>query len=757
MILMPNAARALTQMQFLSPDGKCYSFDDRGNGYGRGEGFVMLLIKPVSAAIRDGDCIRAVVRASASNQNGRSPGITMPSTEAQAQLIRTAYQQAGLDFDTTGYFEAHGTGTPIGDPLEFNAIAQTLANKETRSSPLIVGSIKSNIGHLEGTAGLAGLVKAILCVEEGMIPPLANFEKPNPKLRLDDPNLQLATKLMEWPSSGIRRASINSFGAGGSNAHVVIDDAASFLQTHGLKGHHRTKLSSFSAHDSGVESGESTDDEASPGNEAQTVTTRIYPFSAPSQAALQRMAAAYGDFLKDKIEAGAVEDAFKALDAGKSSSDVSKLNLEQLARTLCTHRSVFDWKSFAIASSATELRFGLEEGLPKFAKPTKTSGIAFVFSGQGAQSARMGVELLQHHVFHQHIQEANTYLQGIGCTWSVMDELCKSATSSKIDNAEYAQPLSTILQTGLVDLLAYWGVVPKSVVGHSSGEIAGAYAIGALSKQDAWKVAYFRGKFSAAVSDRQPDRQGAMMAVGMGEAETSEYLGKHADSNVVIACVNSPNSVTLSGPQQSIIKLATHLQGDKIFQSSLRVNNAYHSPEMLVISDDYSKAIADIKPLSGNGPVMFSSVTGKRIEPSELNAQYWVDNMLNKVQFTAAVDSLLSPVTKSRGRRKGKFDVDTFLEVGPHSALQSPLQQIIKLKQESSEQDSQLSYQSVLRRGNNAAEAAIAAAGQLWVAGHPVNLAKVNQPSRTIKSLPPLTELPAYPWFVSQLEQMNNR
>lgn len=176
MILMPNAARALTQMQFLSPDGRCYSFDDRGNGYGRGEGFVSLLIKPVAAAVRDGDCIRAVVRASASNQNGRTPGITMPSTEAQALLIRSAYQAAGLDFDTTGYFEAHGTGTPIGDPLEFNAIAQTLVNKDTRTFPLIVGSVKSNIGHLEGTAGLAGLVKAILCVEKGMIPPLANFE-----------------------------------------------------------------------------------------------------------------------------------------------------------------------------------------------------------------------------------------------------------------------------------------------------------------------------------------------------------------------------------------------------------------------------------------------------------------------------------------------------------------------------------------------------------------------------------------------------
>lgn len=746
MIMMPNIARALTQMQFLSPDGKCFSFDERGNGYGRGEGIIVFLIKPVSAAIRDGDCIRAVVRASASNQNGRSPGITMPSTEAQAALIRTAYKNAGLDFDTTGYFEAHGTGTAIGDPLEFNAIAQSLVN-DTRTSPLIVGSVKSNIGHLEGSAGLAGLIKAVLTVEKGVITPLANFENPNPKLQLDNPNLQLVTKSMDWPSAGIRRASINSFGAGGSNAHVVIDDAASFLHTHGLKGFHRTILQSPTPpSDSGVESGDSNDEASTTSND-RGQSPRLYAFSAPEQAGLQRIAATYSEFLKAKIEAGAIEeDEYGALDSPKKPSESTKLNLEQLAHTLCSNRSSFDWKSFSVSSSATQLSSGLEKGLPKFNKPTRTSGIAFVFSGQGGQYARMGIELLRYHVFRQHLLEADSFLQSLGCQWSPIQELGQVELSSKVNDAEYAQPLTTILQTALVDLMRAWGIVPKSVVGHSSGEIAAAYAAGALSKQDAWKVAYFRGLYSAAVSAREPSSRGAMLAVGLSEGEGTAYLERLSEPDVVVSCVNSPQSITMSGPEQSIDRIAIKLQEEKIFQSRLHVSNAYHSPEMLSISNDYAKSIGDIKPLEGAGPVMFSSVTGQRVDPKKLNAQYWVDNMLNKVQFTTAVESLLVPTTKGRARRRGKFDVDCFLEIGPHSALKTPVQQIITSEEEKSKQDSKLSYHNVLSRGKHAIASALEAAGNLWVAGHPVNLAKVNQVGAAPHSMPPLTDLPSYPW-----------
>lgn len=358
----------------------------------------------------------------------------------------------------------------------------------------------------------------------------------------------------------------------------------------------------------------------------------------------------------------------------------------------------------------------------------------------------MGLDLLQYPVYRQHLNEADAYLKTLGSSWSALEELKRDEASSRIDDARYAQPLSIILQTGLVDLLKSWGVNAKFVVGHSSGEIAAAYACGALSKEHAWKVAYYRGYFSSSISEMYPNTTGGMLAVGLGEAEMTEYLKKFDNSDVVIACVNSPHSTTLSGPKDSIGIIAEHFNKDKIFQSKLRVKNAYHSPAMKVVSEDYRKSIEDIKPCGSSSAVMFSSVTGARIDPSTLDAQYWVDNMLNKVKFTAAVESILFATTKSKSRRKTKFDLDTFLEIGPHSALQTPLKQIVELAGE--KEQAQLGYKSVLQRGKNAAETTLRAVSQLWARGHAVNLAKANQVGKVSQARGPIADLPPYPWYV---------
>jgi hypothetical protein len=236
----PDSMIPLTAMRFLSPDGLCYSFDERANGYARGEGFGVVVLKLLRNALRDGDTIRAVIRASGSNQDGRSLGLTQPDNVSQNAIIRQTYAAAGLDFDQTRYFEAHGTGTGVGDPIEANAIGSVFAAYRSPEKPLYVGAVKSNIGHLEGCSGVAGLIKTVLVLEHGIIPPNINFEKVNPKIDPAAVNIIFPLENYPWPTNGLRRASINSFGYGGSNAHVILDDAYNYLESRGLKGKHWT-------------------------------------------------------------------------------------------------------------------------------------------------------------------------------------------------------------------------------------------------------------------------------------------------------------------------------------------------------------------------------------------------------------------------------------------------------------------------------------------------------------------------------------
>lgn len=238
-MLSPEMTLKLDAAGVLGPDGKSYSFDHRGNGYARGEGFGTLVLKRVSDAVRDGDVIRAVIRNSSTNQDGKSPGITQPTKAGQAALIKHVYKRAGLDPSMTRFFEAHGTGTQVGDPIEASAIAEIFASHRSPDEPLYVGALKSNVGHLEGAAGVAAIIKGVFTLEKGVIPPNIWFEKANPKIK-DSWHLKFPTEATPWPQAGLRRMSINSFGIGGSNAHVVMDDALHFLQQYRLVGNHRT-------------------------------------------------------------------------------------------------------------------------------------------------------------------------------------------------------------------------------------------------------------------------------------------------------------------------------------------------------------------------------------------------------------------------------------------------------------------------------------------------------------------------------------
>ena len=387
---------------------------------------------------------------------GKTPGIVQPNSEAQESLIRATYDAAGIDPQSIHYFEAHGTGTRVGDPLELNALVNSLHTKErSAADPLYVGSVKTNIGHLEGAAGLAGLFKTILSLENGVIVPHLNFDKPNPKLPLEEWNLKVPTKLTPWPVDGLRRASVNSFGYGGSNAHVIVDDAYNYLQQRGLNGHSATvSMPPYSNEqeedvDSGLGSMPST-----PGSETDLMHPRLFVLSSPEQVALQRLANLYKNHIKDI----------------KSSSTMGKI-LADLAFTLGVRRSFFQWRTALVADSANELAAALDKPV-KSNRSGKAPKSVFLFTGQGAQWHAMGRELLRYEIYAQTVTAADRYLrEELQADWSVLDELNASEEKSRVHMAEFSQPLCVILQTALVDLLGHWGIQPAAVVGHSSGEI----------------------------------------------------------------------------------------------------------------------------------------------------------------------------------------------------------------------------------------------------------------------------------------------
>ncbi|KAL8725438.1 MAG: hypothetical protein Q9181_006420 [Wetmoreana brouardii] len=412
-IFNPDSSAALADLGFLSPDSKCYNFDQRANGYARGEGTAVVIIKPLSLALQDNNTIRAVIRATGSNQDGRIPGVSQPSSTAQETLIRQTYLSAGLDMRFTDFFEAHGTGKPVGDPIEALGIHLVFKDR-LRHYPLRIGAVKTNIGHLGGASGLAGLIKAILVVEKRIIPPNAWFEKPNESIDPIDRNLEFPVEAMPWPMDGLRRASVNSFGFGGSNCHVIVDDAWSYLRIHGIQGRHCIKSSQ-------------TDSEITRDTNKQLGVLRS------SGHATEKT----------------YQDCWCGLLKMKTASSVSV-------------------QPYATVTTIVHLKEHLNPGFTMFKKSVQNPGIAFVFTGQGAEWTGMGMELLRYKAFKESLEFSQASLTDLGCTWSLLEEMKTDETRSDLHNPAYSQPICKALQLALVALLRDWGVKPDCVIGHSS-------------------------------------------------------------------------------------------------------------------------------------------------------------------------------------------------------------------------------------------------------------------------------------------------
>ncbi|CAM1507801.1 Fc.00g046490.m01.CDS01 [Cosmosporella sp. VM-42] len=728
-ILNPDNFKAMGSLGFLSPDGKCFAFDSRGNGYGRGEGVATIVIKRLKDAIAAGDPIRAVIRETALNQDGKTETITSPSQAAQEALMRECYSKAGIDTLGTQYFEAHGTGTSTGDPIEAGAVAAVFqSQRRPVEDALRIGSIKTNIGHTEATSGLASIAKVVLAMERGFIPPTINFEKPNPKLTLVESNLKVATELEKWPASpnGILRASINNFGYGGSNAHVIMEDAKSSL---------RALNTIVSNGSNGIVKNGSDGINGLSRDATQSYDTRLLLLSAKDEAACGRMVSNLRDFLATQEQNG--------LD------DVETF-AQRLVYTLGQRRTLFPW----VAAYPVPLTQGIGEIItaldsPKFraARTSRRPRIGMVFTGQGAQWYAMGRELITAYpLFKESIREADTYLRELGADWSLMGELHRDAKTSNVNGTGFSIPICTALQISLVRLLRSWGVTPAAVTSHSSGEIGAAYTVGAINYRTAMGIAYYRSKLAADMTLQGPIK-GGMIAVGLGRKDSEAYIERlTCGAKVVVACVNSPSSTTVAGDIAAILELEALLKADGVFGRRLRVDTAYHSHHMKPIADDYRAALQKL-PVdeAKNGDnldsIAFGSpVTGYRMTSAERIAdpEHWVRSLLQPVQFiNAFTEMVLGDLDTDSA------SVDLIVEIGPHTALGGPIQQILELP----EFDGlKLPYYGCLVRHTNAMESMQALAANLLKEGYPLDMEAINFPQGRSQQVQVLSNLPSYPW-----------
>ncbi|KAF2441997.1 reducing type I polyketide synthase [Karstenula rhodostoma CBS 690.94] len=715
--LSPELNISLSNMGFLSPDGRCFSFDHRANGYARGEGVATLVIKPLSKAIESGNQIRALIRSIGSNQDGRTNGgITQPSRAMQAELIRETYRRAGADLDMskTRFFEAHGTGTAIGDPTEAQAIGECFREHRSDNEPLFVGAVKSNIGHTEGTSGLAGIIKAVLALEKGIIPPNTNFECLNPEIDGEFYRLVFPQECIEWPSvpGEIRRASVNSFGFGGANAHVVLDDARSYLQAHHLRGKHRTipaKHAFAVAHTNGDTT------QVVSKNGRDTFVPQLLVFSAFDKGGMERQSGAHSAYIK-RFRGCYPPDFFS-----------------NYAFTLATCRTMHTWKSFCILENHNDgenLERLLEHGP---ASSASLLNLGLLFTGQGAQWHGMGRELLSNTIFAESVSRSQQYLSELGCGWSIVSRLTDDKFSRFIGEAQYSQVLTTVVQLALVDLISYFGIAPSVAVGHSSGEIAAAYSAGLISHCSAIKISYFRG-FLGSELENAPGVKWGMAAIGFSKEDVEQefHMLWGGNSSIVVSCINSPSTVTVSGPETDLDVLVSRMISRDIFSRKLRVKLGYHSPQMRLISARYLEMLGTLDPGSPSGspkPLMVSSVTGDVVDRETVcSGAYWVENMVSVVNFLGAIERCTqfpttTKVWKTLGsNRTNHLHVQGWFEVGPHPALQGPIREILTPISGIKE----VRYTSALVRGKSAASTILKAAGYLHCHSFRVNLANVT-------------------------------
>ncbi|MFC9268253.1 SDR family NAD(P)-dependent oxidoreductase [Streptomyces zhihengii] len=586
LIAGPGSTAASERMGALSPTGRCHTFDARADGYVRGEGGAVLVLKPLDLARADGDRILGVIRGSAVNNDGDGDALGVPRRETQEDVLRLAHRRAGTDPADVHYVELHGTGTPVGDPVEAAALGAALGTLRPDGAPLAVGSVKTNIGHLEGAAGIVGLLKVLLSAGHRELPPTLHHTTPNPRIPLDALGLRVQTALTPWPEP--RRtpvAGVSSFGLGGTNCHVVVEGPGS--------------------------------DEPAPAERSTATGTVLWPLSAAGPEALRDQAARLRDHLARH------PDAVPA-DIGHSLA---------ATRTAFRHRAVVRGEDLGrLTAAVAALADGLPDpGITGGDAPTGPPAPVFVFPGQGAQWSRMGLELAE--AFPVFAASLDACAQALGpfTDWDLRTEL-----AGDLARVDVVQPASWAVMVSLARLWESFGVTPAAVVGHSQGEIAAAVIAGALSLEDGARIVAER---SRVIGERLAGR-GGMASVALPADTVRERIDGYGD-RLAVAAVNGPSSTVISGEPAALDELLGVLESEGVRVRRIAVDYASHSSHVESIRDELLEVLAPVAPRSATVP-FYSTVTGGPIDTATLDAAYWVRNLRGTVEFEATVRALIA-------------------------------------------------------------------------------------------------------------------
>ncbi len=676
--LHPYGFIVFSKASMLSANGRCRVFDEAGDGYVRSEGAGLFLLKDYDRALADGDRILAVVAGSAVNTDGHKSGLTVPNASAQAALMREAYERAGISPDEIDYLEAHGTGTAVGDPIETHAIGEALARHRTR--PLPIGSVKSNVGHLETASGVAGLAKALYSLRHREVPATIGIRKLNPRIKFDEWNLEVVTRAQPLKPEGRLVIGVNSFGFGGANAHVILESAP-----------------------------EPTDLPPRP-IEAEEEKKGLLPLrlSARSEPALRATAGRLADWLEQSDDS-LYDIAWTLQHHREHHGDGALLSVND------RKDAIAQLKSLADAEAELDPRVVRGERLPGASAP------AFIYTGNGCQWETMGAELLESStVFADAVDEVDALFQQHG-DFSLRAELegrnaPEEADSSRLASTEIAQPALFAVQVGLTRLLSAHGIDPVAVAGHSVGEVAAAWACGALSLADAVKVIYYRSHYQGKTRG-----QGEMSAASLSEEEALTLLEKPEYQGIHLAGINSSRGVTLAGDPAALSRLEADLAEQGIMAKRLPLDYAFHSPAMDPIREGVIDALADIAPQAARLPYV-STVTGAELASSALGAEYWWHNIRKPVLFDPAI--------------KGLIDAghNVFIEIGAHPILRRYLSDALR------DREQQGKVIGTLERQRPAGQCLRQTIGQTRLSGAPCQLGHLF----------PVTgrrvELPRYPW-----------
>jgi acyl transferase domain-containing protein/NADPH:quinone reductase-like Zn-dependent oxidoreductase/SAM-dependent methyltransferase len=711
LILSPDAQIFTSKLGAVSPTSKCHTFDISADGYGRAEGFGAIYLKRLSEAQAKKDPIRALVRGTAFNTNGKTGGISHPSPEGQEAVIRQAYEAAGnLDPDSTGYFECHGTGTPVGDPIEVSAIGKVFGCGRSKEQPLLIGSIKPQLGHSEAASAMSQIMKAVLALENGEIPATIGIEHPNPAIDFERARVKVVTEATPWPKNLKRRVSINSFGYGGANAHCIIDHPMEVIPSYQARSLPRSREDAHEAiHAQAIGNGGQMDVLSSL-QENTSMSYVLLPFSAHDKLALRSNIA-------------------------QISQHIGEYTLSDLIFTLADRRSRFPQRAYAVVQpQLLSHGIGADVLVSDRLSGRAPQNVGFVFTGQGAQWPQMGMHLMETYpIISDTIAYLDKVLSGLSgkSPWTIAEALKAPPDASRIHEPAVSQIVCTALQIALVRLLKQWGVKPVAVVGHSSGEIAAAYAAGRLHAREAIVLAATRGHVLT-----RNKRKGLMLAVGLGyEAVQPLLVGR--ETRVQIAAVNSPKNVTLSGDCSAIAEVAAACEVQNVFHRTLRTGeNAYHSYHMLALGEEYevlaSRKLGEMNNWQDPDDLLCSPTTWvSSVTPGEVVSsvapEYWRHNLESPVLFSEAIEVLFQ-----------KTQLDLLIEIGPHPALGGLFEQF----RPGLEADGQKlpPIMATLRRGEHDVASMMRLAGDLFLRGSAVDLAMVNR----ITDASPCVDLPTY-------------